>query len=381
MRRTLVSVGCTIAACLAFLGAAPTSAPPSDAGVVSLARAREIADDAAGAIADLKTYVDGHPDDLTAGRLLGDLYFRAQDFRSAELVWKSLYRWDSQDSATHARLGGLYEAEGRYTDAVAEYEKTLPLRSGLIALVRLHTRMRDLGTFLGELQGDLERKKFDPDALSLYANALEATDRKKEALPYFDRVIAIRPADCDAIIDRATDLVAIGRMAEGVLGYEKCLSIDPHSYAALTDLGAAYLNSNDLTRAKDYFDRALAVNPSGAEALVNRGCIEDIANNWHGALDFYQAAIAADPMRPEAYINVGFDFLDRRSFGGAELYFESGLRAAPLDGRLHLLLARTFREEGRIEAALQQYRDAIRSDEPAIVHEAKSAMAQLAVNP
>jgi predicted Zn-dependent protease len=93
---------------------------------VDLARARELAGDAAGAAATLEPYVAAHPDDASAGLLLGDLYVRTGDQRRAEPAWKRVLDAHPGDRTAHARPGGLDTAAGRVEDAARKYAADMP---------------------------------------------------------------------------------------------------------------------------------------------------------------------------------------------------------------------------------------------------------------
>ncbi|MBV8644890.1 MAG: hypothetical protein JO225_13375, partial [Candidatus Eremiobacteraeota bacterium] len=83
------------------------------------------------------------------------------------------------------------------------------------------------------------------------------------------------------------------------------------------------------------------------------------------------------PMRPEAYIDLGYDYNEHRLFPLAEAAYLKGLSVASDDGRLHYMLAVTYNLQGKITLAREQYRFAIASEEPIVVHAAQADMALL----
>src|SRR5580658_513625 len=73
------------------------------------------------AIALLNDYTAKHPLDVEPERYLGDLYYRQADLKSAEMVYKRVLAVNPHDRETHNRLGGIYAAEDRVSDAIDEF--------------------------------------------------------------------------------------------------------------------------------------------------------------------------------------------------------------------------------------------------------------------
>lgn len=364
MRRVLQPIVLLVGVALVCAGPVSAAAPVPPAaqarGALDAARARALANDTAGAIGELQAYVSAHPEDADAGRMLGDLYFRQPDAARAEATWKRVVALHPNDRETHLRLGAFYTAQGRLQDAIVECEAALPLRAALLALVELHRQSGDLGRFVQRFAGPANEYPPDSDDLAAYASILRATGRPSEALEYDAKAVQLWPR-CDHLIGRANDYIDLRRNADARADLERCLTLEPNSYEALADLGFVYLTEGTLTSARLMLERALALNPNAAPALVNLGYVEDAYGEGQAAMQHYLAAIVADPMQREAYADLGYDLILARAYPAAESVLSSGLRAAPADGRLHYLLAETYRNEGRSVQARTEYDAAIKS--------------------
>jgi Tfp pilus assembly protein PilF len=150
------------------------------------------------------------------------------------------------------------------------------------------------------------------------------------------------------------------------------LAAAPDTPEALADMGDAQLDAGNDDLARHYLDRAIEVDPAAAGALIDRGYLEDRLGDEQAAANDYESAIAADPMRPEAYIDLAFHLVNDKVYATAEGVISAGLRADPDDGRLHYLMAETYRLEGRYDLARVQYRAALASDEPVVVDAARN---------
>jgi len=348
------------------------------AGVIDAARAKVAGGDVKGAIADLVPYVAQHPEDIAAGRLLGDIYFRIPDYAKAERVWKAIIAVAPDDRETHSRLGSLYAAQDRVNQAIDEFQKSLPSRGGYAGLILAHKRAGDLPQYLNTLEYATVKTPFDVVAWTNLGQARRALREYEAAYQAFNHAVGIMPNGCGPRIDVANVLVDMHRVDAAIEHLKVCLDRDPHSYPATVNLGEAYLEKNDPTVARPYLDRALTMRPEGTEALVDIGYIYDLQGDWKTAVSYYNRAIRSDPLRPEAYIDLGYDYNEHRFFPLAEAAFLKGISVASDDGRLHYLLAVTYNLQGKIELARGEYHQALATGEPDV---ARAARAELALLP
>ncbi len=364
--------------------ATPAPSTPADAEttkgdpvVLDAARAKVAAGDTKGAIDGLAPYVAAHPGDAAAGRLLGDLYFRVPDYRKAEKIWKALVAATPEDRETHSRLGALYAVEDRIGASMAEFQSSLPSRSGYVGLVMIHKRTGDLPQYLAGLQYETDQHPFDVAKWAELGQAERALHNPQLALAAFNHVAAIRPSSCAARVDVANALVDLSRIDPAIVHLKACLAVDANCYPAVVNLGEAYLEKADYEAARPYLARALALRPEGPEALVDIGFIYDALGDWKTAITYYNRAIRSDPMRPEAYIDLGYDYNEHRLFPLAEAAYLNGLSVSVDDGRLHYLLAVTYNVQGKIALARDQYQHALASEEPIVVRAARAELALL----
>ncbi|MBV8299175.1 MAG: tetratricopeptide repeat protein [Candidatus Eremiobacteraeota bacterium] len=355
----------------------PGGPPKNDPAVLDAARAKVAAGDTKGAIAGLAPYVADHPQDVAAGRLLGDLYFRVPDYAKAEKIWKALIAFDPGDRETHGRLGALYAVQDRINESMSEFQLSLPNRAGYVGLVMIHKKVGDLTEYLAGLRTETELHPFNLPKWSELGQAERALHHYAAALDAFNHVAGIRPQSCAARVDLANALVDLGRIDPAIVHLKACIAVDPSYYAAVVNLGEAYLEKSDPVTARPLLDRALTLHPEGSEALVDIGYTYDMKGDWKTAVGYYNRAIRSDPLRPEAYIDLGYDYSEQRLFPLAEAAYLKGLAVAQDDGRLHYMLAVTYNVQGKVALARDQYRFAINSDEPVIVRQAEHELALL----
>jgi tetratricopeptide (TPR) repeat protein len=374
MRRWIILIFCAV------WGATLAPGMPARAdgiSAVEAARAKVAAGDSAGALNDLRAYVPGHPDDATAARLLGDLYFRIPDYRAAEATWKAIIARAPSDRETHNRLGSLYATQDRIAEAIAEYEKSLPSRGGFLGLVEQHRRQGDLPEFVGQFQRNADERPLDVNAQSFYGSVLRAMHDYAVAGRYFAHAADLAPKDCGVLVEAGNNLIDLSRIDDAQRYLGRCLAIDPNDYAANVDFGESYVERNADAQARPYFERALQTKPDGSEALVDIGYLEDDGGHWKTAVNYYVRAMSAYPLESAAYIDLGYDYNAHQLYTLAEATFIKGLSVAPDDGRLHYMLAVTYNVQGKVGLAREQYQLAIASKEPIVVHAAQAELALL----
>jgi tetratricopeptide (TPR) repeat protein len=376
MRRFAVSI--VLIVLFWALSARPSPLRAADlVPAIDAARAKVAAGDSAGALRDLVVYVPAHPADIDAARFLGDLYFRVPDYGRAEATWKAIIARLPDDRQTHNRLGSLYAAEDRVTDAIAEYEKSLPSRGGFLGLVEQHRRNGDLAEFIAEFARNANENPLNPRAQSFYASVLRATRNYELAQVYYERAVALVPGNCPLLVDAGNNLIDLERLSDALRFLDRALAIDADDYAANVDAGEAYIELDEEAKARPLFERALRTRPDGSEALVDLGYLEDDRGQWKAAIVDYLRAMNAYPLESAAYIDLGYDYNAHQLYDLAQAAFIKGLSVAPDDGRLHYMLAVTYNVQGKVGLARDQYQLAIASKEPIVVRAAQAELALL----
>ncbi|GAC1541385.1 MAG: hypothetical protein NVS3B16_04830 [Vulcanimicrobiaceae bacterium] len=340
------------------------------AGAVERARKLVSGGDLAGAARGLGVYVAAHPTELEPARYFGDLTYRQGDAAGAERTYRAILRVAPGDRETHNRLGGIYAAQDRVAEAIAEFAKSLPLGTAYGHLVDLHRRLGDLAAFEVPFRRAADDLPTSAAAQYGLGAVYRAEHRPLLAVTYLERALRLAPRACATLAELGSAYLDLDRVGEAIGTFQRCLAIEPDNYAALVNLADAYIVQERYPLAHEALERAVGVRPDGAEALIDTGYLEDVAGHWQTAVAHYLHAIAVDPLARDAYVDLGFDYDSHQLFALAEAAFLKGLSVAPGDGRLHYLLGATYRQQGKRELALREYRRAVASDEPDVARAA-----------
>jgi tetratricopeptide (TPR) repeat protein len=348
----------------------PAGFAPGGDSAIAAARKRVAAGDLVGAIALMATYVAAHPTESAPARYLADLRYRSGDVAGAERGYLAILALAPNDRETHNRLGGVYAAQDRVADAIAEFQKSLPDFGAYGHLVELHRRLGDLDRFEAEYRRAADDHPLDAGAQ--YAIGVIYRNERKTglAIASLERALALQPGACPVFAELGSAYLDANRVDAAVGVLRRCLALEPNNYAALVNLGDAEIAQNDLAKARLHFERANVVRPDGPEALIDLGYIEDSAHDWDGAVAFYLRAIGVDPLARDAYVDLGYDYDQHRLYTLAEAAFLKGLSVSPSDGRLHYLLGVTYADQGKRDLARMEYQRAVASDEPEVARAA-----------
>ena len=91
-----------------------------------------------------------------------------------------------------------------------------------------------------------------------------------EAIPYFDKALAINPNYYLALNNKGAALYGLGIYNESIAYFDKALSVNPHYTTALYNKGAALSKLGRYNDSIAYFDKVLAIQPTNALALAGK---------------------------------------------------------------------------------------------------------------
>lgn len=210
----------------------------------------------------------------------------------------------------------------------------------------------------------------DADLLLRAAFTQHQAGALDNACGLYTQVLALRPADHDALHLLGVARAALGYLTEGILLVEQAIGADPAKPAAHFNLGGLLVRSGDHEAAIRAFTACLALAPNHANALAGLGRAlqasgrpadavgpmlqalsltpsdpllwSDLGTALYGsgrladAVNAYDRAITLNPDYAEAYFNRGCIRLRQRQFDSAESSFRTALDLRP-DHRSALL--------------------------------------------
>ena len=157
-----------------------------------------------------------------------------------------------------------------------------------------------------------------------------ASGEHDDALKSFDRALALRPNDSNALAGKADALKGLGRNADAEAAYKRAIAAHPDSTGALMRYGSFCFSRGRYDDAAVQFRRATELTPQFPLAWSNLGAVLQSTGKNDEALAALQKSIALKPTSP-AYSNLGNlqFFLGR--YDEAQHSFERAAELAPSD--------------------------------------------------
>ncbi len=132
--------------------------------------------------------------------------------------------------------------------------------------------------------------KMESDPAGKAVDARTAAD-----IPYWERRIAVAPADITVRLALGNAYAMNHRYEEAVRQYRKVIRDYPGSKPAWNNLGSAYRAMGRKGKALDAYREAVKIDPHYGLAYYNIGVIYDSAGEYERALEYYGLAFQHDP--------------------------------------------------------------------------------------
>ena len=252
---------------------------------------------------------------------------QAGRFAEAVQNYRTLLKQYPNIFELRSNLGASLAGEGHYSEAIAEYEKALALRSN--PAVRLNL------------------------ALAYYKSGelLKAVDTLKQ-------VHAEDPGNLQAIELLADSYLQLGQNKNVISFLTPMRSQYPDNDAITYLLGTALVRDGQLAEGEKIIDRILR-NGDSAQARLLMGTAKYMAADYPGARADLEKAIQMDPKLPDVYAYYGKTLFDSGDHAGSQAAFEKELQLDPNNFDANLDMGLLLRGSMKNSEALQYFRHAL----------------------
>lgn len=186
--------------------------------------------------------------------------------------------------------------------------------------------------------------------------ALARAGRNEEALASFERAVAARHDDVEALVGQAQTHRELGHLEDAADCFELALAFSPEHLPALLGFARLRREAGDCDGAQVLLEHAARAAPRSAEPYFELGLTHNRGGNTRAALAAYERALELAPDHVAACINAGLIQLAQLGNpGSAQRYFERAVALQPdlVEAQANLGLA--LQEQGEFEAARAHY--------------------------
>lgn len=267
------------------------------------------------------------PTDVSAWLKIADAHINAGDTAAAIPPLEQASRIRPQYRGVWLRLGYLYSKLHRHADAIVAYDKALEIAPN------------------------------DPIALGGKGAALSHLREHEAAAELLDQAIQSGRVHSYYRLRLAEVLMALRRFEDAVNALEAIVQRQPTYRMAWLRLGKAYLKAGARDRAVAAFDRVLESNPRSAWAWSGRGVALRAIGELDEALRCFQKASELAPDQGWHWYHAADLLSVRGEYEAALAALNRWTQKPPPD--VAVLRGHILRRQGRLEAAVQAYEEAL----------------------
>jgi lipopolysaccharide biosynthesis glycosyltransferase/Flp pilus assembly protein TadD len=192
------------------------------------------------------------------------------------------------------------------------------------------------------------------DLLSLGRSSRRQGDHQA-ALGYFTEAAQAAPRDLNAAVEVATTLGHLKRHDEAESHFRALLARAPKSAVAMAGLGELLARRGEPAAALTWFERAAAIEPRNVTRDLQVGRVLQTLNRLDEADARLRQAIEREPGHAAALTQLGEIARRRGDLAAAADFFTRSLAQEPTRIGTQLLMAVTWRDLGRLDAAESCY--------------------------
>jgi Flp pilus assembly protein TadD len=158
----------------------------------------------------------------------------------------------------------------------------------------------DFATALAEFQRAAEAHPDDPNLINNFAQGLVRVGRADEAIPHFERAIALNRSSWMLRFNLAHAHGVMNDWPKAVAGYREALTLFPDDYVTRYNLGLALHKNGQDNDAIPEFRKAIELAPGEASFHLSLGISYEKLNKPAEAAQAYDEYIAMQPSAPDA---------------------------------------------------------------------------------
>lgn len=192
------------------------------------------------------------------------------------------------------------------------------------------------------------------------ATLFEAQGKYDDAVASYRQAVAINPQRSDAHEKAAQLLQKRGNIPEAIGHYRIVVEFNPNAIDARENLADGLVNQGQIGEAVQHFRKLLESAPERNEARAKLGTILAVAGRLDEAAEILTAAVKADPNDGTAMVRLGQVLAAQGKLGEAVQYFREATQLRPQDAEAHQNLGRGLLELGKKDEATKHLQEALR---------------------
>jgi tetratricopeptide (TPR) repeat protein len=192
------------------------------------------------------------------------------------------------------------------------------------------------------------------------ASLSEAQGKYEDAIALYQKAAALDPEGWKSHEKAASLLQQRGKIAEAIEHYRIVVQLNPNAVDARDNLAAGLVNQGKIGEAVQHFRKLLELAPERNETRLKLGIILAVEGRIVEAAQILMQAAAIDPNDGKVLLRLGQVLAAQRKFSEAVRYFRQAVRLRNDDAEVHESLGKALLEVGQKEEASRHLQDAVR---------------------
>jgi tetratricopeptide (TPR) repeat protein len=330
----------------------------------------------------LEKYVNFRPDSLEAYLLLGDAYYRLDNYSdSYNNYTKALLLKKDNPQALYG-LGLNLIKQKRYKEAIEQLEKAIANKVDskeiYFTLASAYEELQELNkaaeNYLQYIQTEppnvwiswrnlaqiyiklnqtekaiaayREALKLRPDDISCnynLAKLLASLEQYEEADSVYKKLIAINERDAVTYYGQIMQMYdQAGKYDQAIEAAKKIIELNPKNEVAVYNLAIMYFKLNRLNEAAQSLNDCLALKNDYTYAWYNLGLVYNKLARHQEAVESFKKYNALAPDDPNGWLNIGLEYMIMKDFEKASSYLEKSVQLKPDNAVAQYNLAITY---------------------------------------
>ena len=220
-------------------------------------------------------------------------------------------------------------------------------------------RNADYHSDLGLWQDVARKTPGNPRPLEAVGECLSNRGQLREAIPYFQQALDLRPHYPEAHNNFGKCLLDCGEWQAAAGHFEQAIALRPEFAVAHSNLGMCLAQRGEWRAAFGQFEQALTLRPEYATAHYNFAKTLAESGQADAAITHYEKALEVEAANANAHINLGKVLAARGGREAAMAHYRAAAEVQPDLVEPHYNLANALAGGGQIDAAIDEYRQAL----------------------
>jgi tetratricopeptide (TPR) repeat protein len=285
------------------------------------------------------------------------------------------------EAGWYIQLGNAWLSSGEPRKAATAYERAVQLKPGSVrASQALAQALRASGevTRAGEvLQRAIQLAPSEAASWYQLGTLAFGSGRLAEALEQLEKAVKLDSDLPGAYTTMAAVEAATGKSDAAQAALREALRIDPYDAAAWDLAGRTRAEKGQFHESLYNFEKANFYRPNFAPYLYEYGVALSSAGELDHAQEMADAALKAEPNLAEAHVLRGRLLVLKRQLPEAATEYREAISLRPDFARVRLDLASVLAAQGNLEQAVEQLREASKSNDPETARLAVDALRRL----